>query len=387
MNNELVNIKLSENNTIKSTDLVNIINEFRAVEGKVEMLHKDFMKKIRKELEVLESLGLEGQGNFSPSSYVNSQNKEQPCFELTRDGMLEILNSESTLVRYKTIEYVNSLEKEVEELQQDNKALYSIAVSPEELAKRQYEADKTKYSFRNIAKVINSCTYATLEDEINKIMEVHTHLKKNDRCEYHRELNRTEYKQRIREYVCEKLEAVIPSKDTLFMAVANKLEIDLHKDLLTTTKKSTSQYISNKDKAIGSLADKIASVIPEEDEYVTIPIHGFSVNSTNTIGECPITRQAIITKSNAYFHWIQKFDALAPLLDAFSHIDFTKPVHIYAKYGMMEKYDSSNFTKSLLDRISSYFKVDDKMFYINQNEPDSYCDDVKDGYIKVCLKN
>lgn len=32
--------------------------------------------------------------------------------------MLQMLNSESALVRYKTIEYVNSLEKKVKELEQ-----------------------------------------------------------------------------------------------------------------------------------------------------------------------------------------------------------------------------------------------------------------------------
>jgi hypothetical protein len=171
------------------------------------------------------------------------------------------------------------------------------------------------------------------------------------------------------------------------MLQIQELLTEIKSDTLILSNRVNGGLKSNQTKTIKTLTDKIASVVPEEDEYVTLPIHGFSVNSANVIGECPITRQAIITKSNAYFHWIQRFDALAPLLDAFIHIDFTKPVHIYAKYGMMEKYDSSNFTKSLLDRISSYFKVDDKMFYINQNEPDSYCDDVKDGYIKVCLKN
>ncbi|WP_302674186.1 Rha family transcriptional regulator, partial [uncultured Clostridium sp.] len=104
---------------IKSTELVDIINDFRKVEAEAigrnytELRHNDFMTKIRKELDVLKSLGIGGERNFSQSTYVNSQNKIQPCFELNRDGMLQMLNSESALVRYKTIEYINKLEEQV----------------------------------------------------------------------------------------------------------------------------------------------------------------------------------------------------------------------------------------------------------------------------------
>lgn len=103
---------LTNQSTIKSTELVEIINEFRKAEGNENILqHNDFMKKVRKEIETLENLNLGGQGNFSQSSYINSQNKKQPCFELNRDGMLQMLNSESIFVRYKTIEYINKLEE------------------------------------------------------------------------------------------------------------------------------------------------------------------------------------------------------------------------------------------------------------------------------------
>jgi len=107
--NNLMEIK----STIKSTELVDIINTFRATEGnKTKLQHKDFMTKIRKELEMLKNLGLEDKRNFSPTSYVDSQNRNKPCYELNRDGMLEMLNSESAYVRYKTIEYINKLEEE-----------------------------------------------------------------------------------------------------------------------------------------------------------------------------------------------------------------------------------------------------------------------------------
>ena len=124
MSKELTNlgITLNENGFITSVDLVEIINYFRAIESteekqKAVLQHKSFMTKIAKELEVLESLGLGGEQNILPSSYINKQNKKQPCYLLNKDGMLMMLNSESTLVRYKTVEYINKLEKKLKQLQ------------------------------------------------------------------------------------------------------------------------------------------------------------------------------------------------------------------------------------------------------------------------------
>lgn len=118
MKNGLMIRKENEELRITSLELVDIINQFRKVESETigkqykELKHKDFMKKIRKELEVLKTLGLEDKGNFSPISYTDNMNREKPCYSLNRDGMLHILNSESTLVRYQTIEYINKLEEE-----------------------------------------------------------------------------------------------------------------------------------------------------------------------------------------------------------------------------------------------------------------------------------
>ena len=111
---------ITERGTILSTNLVTIINEFRKIESKAnegkkytELKHKSLMEKIRKELETLKILGLNGGQNFSPTSYKDIQGKNQPCYELNRDGMIIILNSESTIVRYYTMEYIKSLEEKL----------------------------------------------------------------------------------------------------------------------------------------------------------------------------------------------------------------------------------------------------------------------------------
>lgn len=104
---------------ITSVELVDIINDFRKLESESterkysQLTHKDFMKKIRKELESLNILDLNNEGNISPVNYRDKKGESRPCYSLNRDGMLQMLNSESALVRYKTIEYINKLESEL----------------------------------------------------------------------------------------------------------------------------------------------------------------------------------------------------------------------------------------------------------------------------------
>ena len=126
MSKELTNlgITLNENGFINSVDLVEIINYFRAIEresgltGRLQnpLQHKDLLTKIRKEIKTLESLGLD-EREFTLISYKDKQNREKPCYLLNKDGMLMVLNGESTLVRYKTVEYINKLEEQLKQLQ------------------------------------------------------------------------------------------------------------------------------------------------------------------------------------------------------------------------------------------------------------------------------
>lgn len=112
---------ITEKGTILSTNLVTIINEFRKVESGTngkdykELKHDDLMKKIKREIETLKRVGIISLGNISESTYVNTRGKTYPCYELNYEGTLMILNSESTIVRYYTIEYIKSLKEKLKE--------------------------------------------------------------------------------------------------------------------------------------------------------------------------------------------------------------------------------------------------------------------------------
>lgn len=100
--------------TMTSLEVVDLVNKLRLEEGNTtEKEHKNFMRDIRKELEALENAGVRGQLNFEPSSYINSQNKEQPCFILNKAGIMQMLNKESAYVRYKTQQYIEALENKL----------------------------------------------------------------------------------------------------------------------------------------------------------------------------------------------------------------------------------------------------------------------------------
>ena len=119
---------ITERGTILSTNLVTIINEFRKVESEaneekrfIELKHKDFMKKIRKEDETLKTLGLNNERNFSLVEYIDKKGEERPCYELNRDGMIIMLNSESAIVRYCTMEYIKKLEEKLKQVTKEVK--------------------------------------------------------------------------------------------------------------------------------------------------------------------------------------------------------------------------------------------------------------------------
>ena len=111
MNNLIINN--NEEIRITSKDLCDVINIFRKEEGNETVReHNDLMKSIRAELKALENAGIDGQGNFSQSSYINKQVKFQPCFLMTEEAVMQMLNKESAVVRYKTQQYIKSLKKQ-----------------------------------------------------------------------------------------------------------------------------------------------------------------------------------------------------------------------------------------------------------------------------------
>lgn len=221
--------------------------------------HKNIMAKIREYITLIPELG---RLNFKQSSYINEQNKEQPMFDMDRQGFSMLVNKftgdKATIFTYKYTLAFERLVELVEMLSEENQELYQIAVSDECQLQRQYEADKIKYAIRNIERILSSVKYTELEETIDKIIDVHIHLKKGDRYEYHKNLTKTEYKKRIMSIIDEKLDGILLKKsDMLYHTVAQQLQKNLKDMYIETTNRSTSQMISNRDRKIEELENNV----------------------------------------------------------------------------------------------------------------------------------
>lgn len=217
--------------------------------------HRNVMAKIKDFIELIPELGLL---NFKQSTYLNDQNKEQPLFTMDRQGFSMLVNKftgdEATIFTYKYTQAFERLIELVRQLKEENEELYQIAVSDDCQLERQYNADRVKYSVRNIERVLSSVKYTELEDTIEKIVDVHTHLKKKDRYEYHKGLSNTEYKKKVMAIIDDKLDSILLSKsDMLYHTVAQQLQKNLKDRYIETTNRSTSQIIANREREIANL--------------------------------------------------------------------------------------------------------------------------------------
>lgn len=103
---------------MKSNELNDLLNGWRAEEGKGKVRHNNLLTKIRKEVETIKSLGLEGEEYFIESTYKDKQGKTQPAFLITikglewlRDNNIHDVNAYSCAIKtlnpnYK-LEYIN----------------------------------------------------------------------------------------------------------------------------------------------------------------------------------------------------------------------------------------------------------------------------------------
>ena len=104
------NIIPSNTVSMTSLEVVDLINRFRVEEGNTTMkAHKTLMRDIRKEVETLESVGISTKYNFVLSSY-NDGTRNYNMYVLKKPAIMQMLNKESAVVRYKTQQYIEALE-------------------------------------------------------------------------------------------------------------------------------------------------------------------------------------------------------------------------------------------------------------------------------------
>jgi anti-repressor protein len=108
--------ELMKSGIVTSLELVEQINIFREQErnrGSNDRLHANILHKSLLEIIRDEFSEEIGRGELMPSSYLNSQNKEHPMFEITHSQAKQVLARESKLVRKAVIAYIEKLESQI----------------------------------------------------------------------------------------------------------------------------------------------------------------------------------------------------------------------------------------------------------------------------------
>lgn len=119
MNSSLFkSFQIIENNqeaTMTSLEVVDLINKFREEEGNETIKRHDvLLRDIDNEVEVLKSSNIDAH-NFVETSYIDSWNRSKRCYKMNKAGIMQMLNKESALVRYKTQEYIEALENKLKQ--------------------------------------------------------------------------------------------------------------------------------------------------------------------------------------------------------------------------------------------------------------------------------
>lgn len=114
----LANSRTSDNSSVVDSPML-VIENGKPVVSSLTIAshfgkqHKDVLRKIES-LEIPDDFG---RRNFTPSSYVNGQNKEQPAYNLTRDGfsllVMGFTGKKATLWKVRYIEAFNMMEQEL----------------------------------------------------------------------------------------------------------------------------------------------------------------------------------------------------------------------------------------------------------------------------------
>ena len=112
----------------------------REVAEMVDMEHKNLLSKIRKYVEILDGSKLSSPQFFVPSTYVNNQNKEQPCYLLTKKGCEMVANKltgeKGVIFTAKYVNRFEEMEKQIKIPKTDREILLLSVKVQEETAQR-----------------------------------------------------------------------------------------------------------------------------------------------------------------------------------------------------------------------------------------------------------
>lgn len=112
------------------------------------------------------------------------------------------------------------------------------------------------HSFKSITKSIKTCEIGELQSIINEILEVNTTSKSKYRDDYHKKLNKTDYKIKLLTHIKKAVdERPLTANENFAIDLATKYTIlnSLNKQIIETTRRSKSKIIADRERWIVQL--------------------------------------------------------------------------------------------------------------------------------------
>lgn len=352
------NLVESNNEVVRMTskELCDLINVFRKEEGnEIVKEHKDLMKSIRAELVALAKAGIDGEGIFSPSSYVNSQGKTQPCFLMTEEAVMQILNKESAVVRYKTQQYIKTLKEQI--------VVNSI----------DYQAKYGKYRIRK--------TF-TESTDIRATYEEYAALSKIER-----DCKRIDNKDRIRN--CKAILDVIETKianDITTMRgsevlALRELALDIQADITKLHNKRNSGIKSAQTKKIQQLESEDDEIDFFDGSFYCIHRHSYTANRLTDV------KDGRKVKAAGYKVWLSRLNLSDFIPEELPDIDFNSKLRLTLGFVSVQTMDLDNQIKAIQDALADYYDFDDLLIEDLRVRRIDTVDTYEQGKIYMKLEN
>lgn len=238
---------------------------------------------------------------------------------------------------------------------------------------------QSKFGTRRIRKTFREAT--DIEATWNEYKEL---------SKIERDAHRIDNKERLRacdiivdelsDYIANNTASMKASKIILYKEIVE----DILNQKIIWSNKMYGGKISNQNRKIKELEQKIDELTPPERVYITLDYSGFSENYMYENGH----------KSYAYVSWINRFPTweipTKEEYELYQGIDFNNPagIGIHIKYVCKRKMDHTNLNKAFLDQLfNRYLGVDDNIVKCEQSEVIGYCDNFSDGKIIFAIYN
>ena len=365
-------------NEIRVNDTVETIPSYEVAEM-MDKKHKEVLTMIHGTsdrdgiIKTLGELQMEPADFFIESTYVDVQGKERLCYECTKMGCDMLANK---MTGKKGIAFTAKYVKAFNDMQQ---AITQVG----QLIEQQQQPLQIgpRYSYNNywIKRELNNIKPTDIPDYIDGLLERVRSYKPNDRL--------TTY-----EITRSALQELQPTFTEFWI----KSMIQSYTDKLHKIIEDQRMYISRSKlgqatKTINKLQDTIKHYeLDSYDNYYYVDMHGFTVNCSYHA----VNNQIKCTQ--AYDDWKDKAEVKMQSLPTLKEMGLNpytpKKLDIYF-FLKNESFDVSNCTKSFLDALQKYYKIEypsfnDKVFAdVRVRKYFSYSGSFEDGYIVFGIKD